>query len=145
VDTDVVVLAIVVSQALPANTELWIAFGSGNRCRYLAAHEMAAALGQDQSRAFAMFHALTGCDTVSAFVGHGKKTAWAVWNALPALTSALLSLVCAPAHVSEECLHTIERFVILMYDHTSICTDATEARKKLPKKYISSCISTYIM
>ena len=25
---------------------------------------------------FLIFHALTGCDTVSAFCGRGKKTAW---------------------------------------------------------------------
>ena len=27
-----------------------------------------------------MFHALTGCDTVSFFGGTGKKTAWGGWK-----------------------------------------------------------------
>ena len=26
-----------------------------------------------------MFHAFTGCDTVSSFDGRGKKTAWDTW------------------------------------------------------------------
>ena len=78
-----------------------------------------------------MFHALTGCDTVSAFVGHGKKTAWAAWNAFPELTNALLDLAHAPTEVSEQSMHAIERFVILLYDRTSTCTEVNQARKKL--------------
>lgn len=78
-----------------------------------------------------MFHALTGCDTVSSFVGHGKKTAWAVWNSLPELTDALLRLACAPTEIPEQSMQTIERFVVLMYDRTSTCTDVNKARKKL--------------
>ena len=130
-DTDVAVLAIMVSQTMPVHSELWVAFGTGKRYRYLAAHKIAAALGRDKSLALAMFHALTGCDTVSAFVGHGKKTAWAAWKALPELTDALLSLACAPPYVSDECMDIIERFVIVMYDRTSTCTSVNEARKKL--------------
>ena len=76
VDTDVVVLALMVSQTLPANTEVLLAFGTGKSFRYLAAHRMSSCLGSDRSLALPMFHALTGCDTVSAFVDHGKKTVW---------------------------------------------------------------------
>ena len=36
----------------------------------LAAHQMAACLGSAKSLALPVFHA---CDTVSAFVGHGKE------------------------------------------------------------------------
>jgi len=78
-----------------------------------------------------MFHALTGCDTVSAFVGHGKKSAWATWNSLPELTNALLTLAHAPTELPEESMHTIGRFVILLYDRTSTCTDINKARRKL--------------
>ena len=75
VDTDVVVLAVMVAQTLPAEDEVWLAFGTGKSFRYLAAHQIAACLGPEKSSALPMFHALTGCDTVSSFVGHGKKTA----------------------------------------------------------------------
>ena len=75
VDTDVVVLAVTSAQRLK-NNELWIAFGAGKNFRYLPAHEMANALGPDRCVALPMFHAFTGCDTVSCFGDRGKRTAW---------------------------------------------------------------------
>ncbi|KAK3852019.1 hypothetical protein Pcinc_041376 [Petrolisthes cinctipes] len=76
VDTDVVVLAVMVAQALPCIDELvWIAFGTGKNYRYIPAHEIAASLGPQKARALPVFHAMTGCDMVSAFMGHGKKSA----------------------------------------------------------------------
>ena len=131
VDTDVVVLAVSVVHHLQPENELWIAFGTGKGFRYLAAHEIAARLGPDKAQALTMFHSLTWCDTVSSFASHGKKTAWAVWNVLPELTDALLKLSSAPSEIPEEVLHTIERFVILLYDRTSPYTDIDKARKKL--------------
>ena len=77
-----------------------------------------------------MFHAITGCDTVSAFVGHVKKSAWATWNSLPELTDALLSLANAPTSLQEDTMHVIERFVILLYDRTSKCKDVNKARTR---------------
>ena len=46
------------------------------------------------------FHALTGCDTVSSFAGHGKKTAWSTCKSLPELTYALLMLSDGPKQIS---------------------------------------------
>ena len=131
VDTDVVVLAVMVVQKLPAGDELWVAFGTGKNYRYIAAHEIASSLGPEKTCALPMFHAITGCDTVSAFVGHGKKSAWATWNTLPELTDALLSLANASTSIQEDTMHVIERFVILQYDRTSKCKDVNKARKKL--------------
>ena len=78
-----------------------------------------------------MFHALTGCDTVSSFARHGKKTAWAAWTVLPELTEALLLLSSAPRDIPHDAMRIIERFVILLYDRTSKCTDIDKARRKL--------------
>jgi len=78
-----------------------------------------------------MFHALTGCDTVSSFVTHGKKTAWAVWTVLPELTEALLLLSSALRDIPDDAMRIIEWFVILLYDRTSKCTDIDKARRKL--------------
>ncbi|KAG7170756.1 hypothetical protein Hamer_G028743 [Homarus americanus] len=77
VDTDIVMLAIFVTQQLSAEDELWAAFGTGKHFRYLAAHQMAACLGPDRGRALPMLYALTECDNTSSFAGDGKKTAWA--------------------------------------------------------------------
>jgi len=77
-----------------------------------------------------MFHALTGCDTVS-FAGRGKRTACEVWTALPELTQVLIDLTTAPAQVDEDATQTIERFVILLYGRTSTSRDVNKARCKL--------------
>ena len=116
VDTDVVVLAVSLAQELQPENELWLAFGTGQSFRYLAAHKIAAGLGREKARALPMFHALTGCDTVSSFARHGKKTAWAVWTVLPELTEALLMLSSAPRDKPDDTMCIIERFVILLYD-----------------------------
>lgn len=55
--------------------ELWVAFGVWSSFRYIAVHEMVATMNPTQCLTLPVFHAFTGCDTVSAFTGRGKKTA----------------------------------------------------------------------
>ena len=142
VGTDVVVLAVSVMQALGGQVELWVAFGTGKHFRYLAAHKVANRLGPKKAVALPLFHALTGCDMVSSFVGYGKKTAWSTWNTLPQLTDALLKLSCTPSKIPEDVMLIIERFVILLYDKTSTCTDIDKARQTLfTKRTIVKAIS----
>ena len=117
VDTDVVVLAVAAAQGLKAEDELWLAFGTGKSLPYLAAH------GPEKACAPPVFHALTGCDTVSSFAGQGKKIAWAMWVAFPELKNALLELSSAPHDILQEVVAIIERFIILFYDQTSTSTD----------------------
>ena len=50
--------------------EMWITFGLGKHVYNLAAHSIATSLGQDKASVLPMFHARTGCDTVSFFGGH---------------------------------------------------------------------------
>ena len=71
-DTDVVVLAV----AAAAKQELWVAFGTGQHFRYVPIHEIAVSLGPQKSQALLIFHAYTGCDTVSSFSTRSKKSAW---------------------------------------------------------------------
>ena len=80
VDTDVVDLAVFAITYLPAGCELWLAFGTGKSFRYVAANQLAVNLRPEMSCALPIFHALTCCDTVSSFAGHGKKTAWSTWK-----------------------------------------------------------------
>lgn len=50
-------------------------------------------LGKMRSLALPLFHAITGCDTVSWFYGRGKQAAWNVWNQLgDDLTNAFLNI-----------------------------------------------------
>ena len=39
----------------------------------LSAHEIATFLGPSKALVLPVFHALTGCDTVLPFIGHGKN------------------------------------------------------------------------
>ena len=80
VDTDVVVLVVFAITYLPARCEVWLAFGTGKSFRYMAANQIAVSLGPHMSCALPIFHALTCCDTISRFAGHGKKTAWSTWK-----------------------------------------------------------------
>ena len=86
--TDVVVLAVSCIQFIEAE-EIWIAFGTGRNFRYIAAHDIAKSLGAEKAYFLPVFHAFTGCDTVSAFHSKGKNTAWDTWLAYDDVTVAL--------------------------------------------------------
>ena len=107
-DTDVLILAISIAQMLLAD-ELWVSYGPAKQISYLPAHEIASVLGQEKASVLPMFHALTGCDTVSFFGGRGKKSAWDVWNVFPNLTYTLKTLMTSPENVSDESMAIIER------------------------------------
>ena len=132
-DTDVIVLAISVVNTVLVD-ELWVAYGSGKHLHNLPAHTIARSLGQDKSSALPMFHAITGCDTVSFFGGRGKKTAWGVWKVFPELTPVLRALAASTEDISEEHMAVIERFAILLYDRTSSLRNINEARQELFSK-----------
>ena len=82
--TDVVVLAVSMAQGL--------------------GHKIAIGLGPKKAQSIPMLYALTGCDTVSSFVGHGKKTAWISWKALPELTNCRNYLVHQVTHWKIFCI-----------------------------------------
>jgi hypothetical protein len=94
-------------------------------------HELLVALGPCRATALLMFHALTGCDTVSAFVGRGKKTCWEVWQKNPDVTAAFEELGTLPATISPQALALVERYVVLLYDRSCNCSTVNAARKKL--------------
>ena len=85
VDTDIVVVVIATLNRTKPD-ELWVAFGTGGHFRFIPIHEVAVAVGPRKSATLPLFHALTGCDTVSSFAGIGKKTAWVAWNVYPEVT-----------------------------------------------------------
>ncbi|KAG0700758.1 hypothetical protein GWK47_025468 [Chionoecetes opilio] len=130
VDTDIVVLAVAATTKLKIQ-ELWVAFGTDQHFRYIPAHEIAAFLGPDKSQALPMFHAYTGCDTVSSFNTRGKKTAWDTWKVFDELTPALVHLSMGTADISDDVVAVLERFTILLYDRTINLVNIDEARQAL--------------
>lgn len=87
-------------------------------CRYVPIHIIVKILGVDMSLALPFFHAITGCDTVSAFFGIGKETAFKIWQAMNAeLTEAFLKIQLENIKKIEESHHyeTIVRFITMCY------------------------------
>ena len=131
VDTDVVVLSIACFPELRLD-QLWIAFGAGKYLRYLPIHEISHILGPERSTVLPLFHAFTGCDTVSFFSTKGKKSAYDTWADYPDLTDALLSLCKNPEALQQSnAFAAIERFVVLLYDRTSELVSVDACRKNL--------------
>ena len=113
-----VVLAIAVSIVLQ-HCEIWVAFGHGTKLRFIPCHLIVAKLGNDGTWGLLLMHALSGCDTVSAFHAIGMKTAWAVWCSIPHLATVFSRLAYAPSHVSPDDLNAIYIYVVLLYQRTS--------------------------
>lgn len=130
VDTDVVVLAVSCFDEMSVD-ELWIHFGVGNKVRLLPVHAITRGLGPSKSKALPMFHALTGCDTVSCFYGKGKRSAWEAWNSYPEVTDVFINLysISVSSEIDSSTVHKLERFIIIMYDRTSACFELDAARK----------------
>ena len=100
VDTDVVVLAVAACSKHNIS-ELWVAYGVGKGFRYLGAHEIARALGPAKAVSLPMFHAFTGCDTVSFFRGKGKKSAWQTWKSMEEVTQTFQNLLNDPNSIGD--------------------------------------------
>lgn len=128
--TDTVVLAVSRVQHLSVD-EIWIAFSTGKHFRYLPVHSIAQQLGPQRSKAFPMFHSITGCDKVSFFSERWKTSAWDVGNVFPQITDTFSMLASVPEEIPEQAMALIERFVVLLYSRTSSQTTVNEARQEL--------------
>ena len=129
-DTDVVVLAVSSFRIIDAE-HLWVTYGTGKTLKYIPIHHIASMLTQEEAEALPLFHAITGCDTVSFFCGRGKRTAWEVWRVFPQLTEHLSSIQPGITDITDEFLDAVERFVVLCYDRTSTLTRVNTLRQEL--------------
>jgi hypothetical protein len=129
-DTYVVVLAITIADTIQ-DCELYIAFGHGKTFRYISAHAIAAQLCAESSQGLLFLHAISGCDTVSAFCGIAKMTAWDIWRALYIFKSLFSRLSQSPSQISDDDKKSLERFEVLLCKRTSTLQNVNEARKRL--------------
>ena len=65
-----------------------------------------------------LFNAVSGCDTVSSCLGHGKKSAWLAWRSCPSAIDAFLDLSLQHVDVSPETLEGKERFLVVVYSRS---------------------------
>ena len=68
---------------------------------------------------------------MSSFNKIGEKTVWDTWTALPEITSLFAELSKLPDEITTEIILQIERFVVLLYKHTSPIKDVNRARAHL--------------
>lgn len=130
VDTDVVVLALAKFSDINPD-ELWLAFGTGKHFRYIPIHDVVAEMDHRSCAVLPAFHAFTGCDTVSAFNGRSKKTAWNTWKVFPEVTAAFEELQAPQGNISISSMSLLERFVVLLYSRTSEILKVNDARRQL--------------
>ena len=121
---------ITVSLLVHINLEkLWVACGVVKYSRYVPVHEIAASLGPHKSLALPLFHAFTGCDTVSQFHHKGKKTALKTWNTHEKFRDVFLRLADAPQElITKEDTSSMEEFTVLLYDSTTTMKSVDELR-----------------
>ena len=137
VDTDVVVI-LTGSYSQLASTyphaDIWVAFGTGKKLRLYSINHISSSLGERKAQALPFFHALSGCDTTSAFRGEGKKSAWQAWQAYEEVTETFVFLANHPFHrLTDDSthFHRIERYTVVLYDKTSPLNSVNEARQDL--------------
>ncbi|KAJ8405993.1 hypothetical protein AAFF_G00308810 [Aldrovandia affinis] len=128
-DTDVVVIAVSVLQALQelGLQQLWVAFGQGQHLRWVPVHDLCCTLAE-KSKGMLFFHAFTGCDVISAFRGKGKKSAWQTWDVCDEASGVFSKLSQYPPVVDDEDLKTLREFVVMMYDRSSTAEGVDDAR-----------------
>ena len=102
VDTDVVVILVGKFDRLIAersDADIWIAFGMGKHFHFISVNRVCVSLGETRARCLPVFHALSGCDTTSAFVGKGKQSAWQAWQLSTKLLQHLCPLLRTPSSI----------------------------------------------
>ena len=100
VDTDILLLVVASFDKIKPD-ELWVILGTGSHLQCIAIDELMVTMDPRYCSSLSIFHAFTGCDTVS-FSGRGKKTVWATWREFTEFTDAFIELECMPSEVSEE-------------------------------------------
>ena len=89
-DTDVFCLLIARIDKMRCK-QLWMKAGTSKKPKYLPIHTIRERMKSSVSKieTILSFYAITGCDTVSFFAGHSKKTAWKAFAYLQKLLESL--------------------------------------------------------
>jgi hypothetical protein len=92
---------------------LWMTFGKGKDLRWIPIHDSVRSPGP-RSKALPFFRAFTGCDTVSTFVGKGKKTAWQAWNVFENATEVFHCLSSPCDNLTQSEVGVLEEFAVIV-------------------------------
>ncbi|KAG1701285.1 SH3 and multiple ankyrin repeat domains protein 1 [Nymphon striatum] len=128
-DTDILILLVAHFNKLTCS-QLWLKAGTSKKPKYVPIHDIRKQLGfSDQVyETIPAFHAITGCDAVSYFSGHSKKSAWNVFIEHNDLLKDLGRSLTLSTDVSDDA----EKFICHIYKTSSKNCD--QARVKLFSK-----------
>ncbi|MES9882793.1 MAG: hypothetical protein ABW185_18145 [Sedimenticola sp.] len=124
-DTDVLVLLIHFADVLCKDVRMKV--GSAKAPKYIAVHDIE--LSDEMRECLPAFHAVSGCDTVSQFSGHGKKSTWKVFEGKPGLLKGL-----GTGLLSEDVIANVEEFVCRIYSPSGEVKCVNELRCRLFQK-----------
>ena len=93
--------------------------GTGNKRRPLNIKSISEHIGYQVCQALPGFHALTGCDTTSAFVRRGKIKPFKLLNQNQKYLSTFQSLGLNASYLTGDILQQLGEFVCLMYGKPS--------------------------
>ena len=127
-DTDVAVIACALSHRIPAT--ILFRTGSRSKTQLLNLTGIGQKLGEEVCSALPGVHAVTGCDSVSTFVGIGKRSAFEIILKSPGARSAMAGLGQSFQSIPQEVLDGVEQFVCTLYKAPQ-CTSINQARYEL--------------
>ena len=90
-------------------------------------------LREERSLALPFFCSYTGCNTISAFLRRGKKSAWEAWNCFSDVSTAFNTIASKPlTHLEIAPIFSLlQRFTVLLYTKSSNVELVDEARMEL--------------
>lgn len=137
VDTDVVVILTGTHfQTISCypDADVWVGFGPKKTFRYYHINTIYDHWGPQMCIAMPFFHALTGSDTTSQFLRHGKKGSWKTWRTFNEATEAFSIPAKDPfQHVDEssKLFRCVERFVCLLYEPSTDLESVNDHRREI--------------
>ena len=130
-DVDIIFIAVSFFHTLRKSGlgELWVSFAISRTKKWYPIHDLANKLGPSTSKGLLFFHALSGCDTLSAFRNKSKKTFYNTWTVFPEITDCFVKLSTYPFTIEETDMKLIELFIVLVYVKSSIDDNVDITRK----------------
>ena len=110
-DTDVFLLLVSHFDKMSCK-QLWMKAGTSKMPKYLPIHMIRENLKQTVPgvETILSFHAITGCDTVSYFAGHSKKTSWKTFTEHHMLLRNL-----GNGDLDDSTVRSVEKFICRIY------------------------------
>lgn len=139
VDTDVVIILLGMHHLTTRfpDADIWVGFGPKKSFRYYHIKTLYNDWGSQKCRAMPFFHALTGSDTTSQFLRHGKKAAWKTWATYQEANEAFAIPASNPfvkIDVMSKLFQCVERFVCLLYQPSTDLSSVNDQRRELFSK-----------